>query len=86
MALLIKKFGGTSVGDLQKIKNIAKHISISREAGNDIVIVVSAMGNTTDELTHMAQAISSNPHKRELDMLLSNWRADYQCSFINSIK
>ena len=54
MALLIKKFGGTSVGDLQKIKNIAKHISISREAGNDIVIVVSAMGNKTDELTHIA--------------------------------
>ena len=71
MALLIKKFGGTSVGDLQKIKNIAKHISISREEGNDIVIVVSAMGNTTDELTNMAQSISSNPHKRELDMLLS---------------
>jgi len=71
MALLIKKFGGTSVGDLQKIKNIAKHISISKEAGNDIVIVVSAMGNTTDELTKMAQSISSKPHKRELDMLLS---------------
>ena len=71
MALLIKKFGGTSVGDLKKIKNIAKHVSISREAGNDIVIVVSAMGNTTDELTNMAQSISSNPHKRELDMLLS---------------
>jgi len=71
MALLIKKFGGTSVGDLKKIKNIAKHVTISREAGNDIVIVVSAMGNTTDELTHMAQSISSNPHKRELDMLLS---------------
>ena len=71
MALLIKKFGGTSVGDLQKIKNIAKHISISREAGNEIVIVVSAMGNTTDKLTQMAQSISDNPHKRELDMLLS---------------
>ena len=71
MALLIKKFGGTSVGDLQKIKNIAKYISISREAGNDIVIVVSAMGNTTDDLTHMANSISNNPHKRELDMLLS---------------
>ena len=71
MALLIKKFGGTSVGDLQKIKNITKHISSSREAGNDIVIVVSAMGNTTDKLTQMAQSISNNPHKRELDMLLS---------------
>ena len=71
MALLIKKFGGTSVGDLQKIKNIAKHISISREGGNDIVIVVSAMGNTTDKLTQMAHSISNNPQKRELDMLLS---------------
>jgi len=71
MALLIKKFGGTSVGDLQKIKDITKHISSSREEGNDIVIVVSAMGNTTDKLTQMAQSISNNPHKRELDMLLS---------------
>ena len=71
MALLIKKFGGTSVGDLQKIKNIAKHISISREGGNDIVIVVSAMGNTTDKLAQMANSISNNPQKRELDMLLS---------------
>ena len=71
MALLIKKFGGTSVGDLQKIKNIAKHIAIGKETGNDIVIVVSAMGNKTDELTQMAQSISNNPQKRELDMLLS---------------
>ena len=48
MALLIKKFGGTSVGDIQKIKAIAQCICQSKEAGNDIVVVVSAMGNSTD--------------------------------------
>ena len=71
MALLVKKFGGTSVGDIKKIKNIAKNISKSKEAGNDIVIVVSAMGHSTDELNNLAYSISNNPPKRELDMLLS---------------
>ncbi len=71
MALLIKKFGGTSVGDIQKIQSIASIICQSKEAGNDIVAVVSAMGQTTDELNHLAQSISKNPNTRELDMLLS---------------
>ena len=71
MALLIKKFGGTSVGDIKKIQTIASNISKSKEAGNDIVVVVSAMGNTTDELNDLAKLISNNPHSRELDMLLS---------------
>ena len=55
MALLIKKFGGTSVGNINKIKNIAKNISLCRESGDDIVIVVSAMGQTTNQLNQMAQ-------------------------------
>ncbi len=71
MALLIKKFGGTSVGDIKKIQAIARRICESKEAGNDIVIVVSAMGNTTNNLNDLAQSISKNPNSRELDMLLS---------------
>ncbi len=71
MALLIKKFGGTSVGDITKIKAISQSIVQSKEAGNDIVIVVSAMGNSTDHLNKLAESISKNPNSRELDMLLS---------------
>ncbi len=71
MALLIKKFGGTSVGDITKIKAITESISQSKEAGNDIVVVVSAMGNSTDHLNKLAESISKNPNSRELDMLLS---------------
>ena len=71
MALLIKKFGGTSVGDIKKIKVIAQNIVQSKEAGNDIVVVVSAMGHSTDHLNKLAESISKNPNSRELDMLLS---------------
>ena len=71
MALLIKKFGGTSVGDVKKIQSVAKSICQSKEAGNEIVVVVSAMGNSTDHLNKLAESISNNPNSRELDMLLS---------------
>ncbi len=71
MALLIKKFGGTSVGDITKIKAIAQNIGQSKEAGNEIVVVLSAMGNSTDHLNKLAESISKNPNSRELDMLLS---------------
>ena len=71
MALLVKKFGGTSVGDIKKIKNIASSIRQSKEAGNEIIVVVSAMGQTTDDLNCLAESISKNPNRRELDMLLS---------------
>ncbi len=71
MALLIKKFGGTSVGDIKKIQSIAKSIGQSKEAGNDIVVVVSAMGDSTNQLNQLAESISKNPNSRELDMLLS---------------
>ena len=71
MALLIKKFGGTSVEDITKIKVIAQNIVQSKEAGNDIVVVVSAMGHSTDHLNKLAESISKNPNSRELDMLLS---------------
>ncbi|MBM5808012.1 MAG: aspartate kinase [Cyanobacteria bacterium M_surface_10_m2_179] len=71
MALLVQKFGGTSVADVERIQAVAQRIANSRQAGNDLVIVVSAMGHTTDELTGLARAISSNPPQREMDMLLA---------------
>ena len=71
MALLVQKFGGTSVGNVERIQAVAKRIAISKDLGHDLVIVVSAMGQTTDELTGLAKVISSNPPQREMDMLLA---------------
>ena len=71
MALLVQKFGGTSVGSVERIQAVARRIAQSKEDGHDLVIVVSAMGHTTDELTAKANAISSNPPQREMDMLLA---------------
>ena len=71
MALLVQKFGGTSVGSVERIQAVARRIATCKEEGNDLVIVVSAMGHTTDELTAKARAISSNPPQREMDMLLA---------------
>ena len=71
MALLVQKFGGTSVADVERIQAVARRIAASKEEGHDLVIVVSAMGHTTDELTTKARAISSNPPQREMDMLLA---------------
>ena len=71
MALLVQKFGGTSVADVERIQAIARRIARSREEGHELVIVVSAMGHTTDQLTGLARAINSNPPQRELDMLLA---------------
>ncbi|MAV10002.1 MAG: aspartate kinase [Synechococcus sp. MED850] len=72
MALLVQKFGGTSVGSVERIKAVARRIAISKEEGHDVVVVVSAMGHTTDELTGLAAAISSAPPQREMDMLLAS--------------
>ncbi|MGE7766563.1 aspartate kinase [Peribacillus sp. NPDC096540] len=71
MALIVQKFGGTSVGSVEKIKNVANRVIEEAENGNDVVVVVSAMGKTTDELVYMAQDISRTPSKREMDMLLT---------------
>ncbi|MEB3319911.1 MAG: aspartate kinase [Cyanobium sp.] len=71
MALLVQKFGGTSVADVERIQAVAARIARSRDEGHDLVIVVSAMGHTTDELTGLARAISSDPPRREMDMLLA---------------
>ena len=71
MSLLVQKFGGTSVGSVERIQAVAKRIAASKSLGNDLVIVVSAMGHTTDELTNLAKTISNNPPQREMDMLLA---------------
>ncbi len=72
MALLVQKFGGTSVGSVERIKAVADRIGRCREEGHDVVVVVSAMGHTTDELTGLANAITSSPTQREMDMLLAS--------------
>jgi aspartate kinase len=71
MALLVQKFGGTSVADVERIQAVARRIARCREDGHELVIVVSAMGHTTDQLTVLARAISTNPPQREMDMLLA---------------
>ena len=69
--LLVMKFGGTSVGDTEKIKDVARRLVAAREAGHRVVAVLSAMGDTTDELIRLAHEISDNPEPREYDMLIS---------------
>ncbi|HVS84844.1 MAG TPA: hypothetical protein VHD91_04370, partial [Gaiellaceae bacterium] len=69
--VLVMKFGGTSVGDVEKIKDVARRLVAAREAGNRVVAVLSAMGDTTDELIRLAHDISPNPEPREYDMLIS---------------
>src|SRR4051812_35002977 len=68
---VVMKFGGTSVGDPDKIKNVARRLVAAREAGNRVVGVLSAMGDTTDELIRLAHEVSPSPHPREYDMLVS---------------
>ncbi|MGO5066568.1 aspartate kinase [Clostridium sporogenes] len=71
MGIIVQKYGGTSVATVEKIKNIAKSIVKRKKEGNDIVVVVSAMGHTTDNLINLAKDISNIPDKRELDALIS---------------
>ena len=73
MALIVKKFGGSSVGSTEKIMNVAKRIIEEKKPGDQIVLVVSAMGDTTDELIELAKGINANPYQytREMDMLLT---------------
>ena len=71
MAVLVQKYGGTSVGDAEKIRHVAGRIAAARRAGNSIAVVVSAMGDTTDRLIDLAESISAAPDPRELDVLLS---------------
>ena len=71
MALIVQKFGGTSVGDTDRIHNVANRIKTYYMQGHELVVVLSAMGKTTDHLVSLAAALSNNPNKREMDMLLS---------------
>jgi aspartate kinase len=71
MALLVQKYGGSSVADAEKIKNVAARVIKTMEAGNQVVVVVSAMGDTTDDLISLAKQINSHPSEREMDVLLS---------------
>lgn len=72
MALIVQKYGGSSVADAESIKRVAKRIVDTRRAGHDVVVAVSAMGDTTDELLDLANQVAPIPAPRELDMLLSS--------------
>jgi aspartate kinase len=69
--ILVQKYGGSSVADLDKLRRVARKIVSHKRAGYDMVVVVSAMGDTTDDLLEMARQLAPNPSRRELDMLLS---------------
>src|SRR5438128_2470087 len=69
--IVVQKFGGSSVADADRIKRVARRIARERAAGNDLVVVVSAMGDTTDELLGLAAAVTDEPDPRELDVLLA---------------
>ncbi len=71
MALVVQKYGGSSVADAERIKRVAERIVTARKAGHDVVVAVSAMGDTTDELLDLASHVSPLPPPRELDMLLT---------------
>ncbi|HUV48568.1 MAG TPA: aspartate kinase, partial [Actinomycetes bacterium] len=71
MGLVVQKYGGSSVADATSIKRVATRIVEARTAGHDVCVVVSAMGDTTDELIHLAEQVSPMPPGRELDMLLT---------------
>ncbi len=71
MSVIVQKYGGTSVGDADRIRAVARRIVATKEGGHDVVVVVSAMGDTTDHLVAMAREIAATPNARELDMLLT---------------
>ena len=71
MALIVQKYGGTSVGDVDRIKNVARRVTQARAAGHDVVVVVSAMAGETDRLIGLAQKMAERPDERELDVILA---------------
>jgi aspartate kinase len=71
MAIIVQKYGGSSVADVDKIRNVARRAIKAKEKGNDVVVVVSAMGKTTDGLIALARQVTEHPDVRELDVLLS---------------
>ena len=71
MALVVQKYGGTSVGDIERIRNVASRVIKTRNQGHQVVVVVSAMSGETDKLIRLAQQITPTPDERELDVLVS---------------
>ncbi|KKK91247.1 hypothetical protein LCGC14_2714900, partial [marine sediment metagenome] len=71
MGLIVKKFGGTSVANIDRIRNVANRIIKTYDLGNNVVVILSAMAGVTDGLIDMAKQITDTPEKRELDVLLS---------------
>lgn len=71
MTVIVQKYGGTSVADPERMRNVARHIAATRAQGADIVVVVSAMGKATDNLMDLARQVSNSPQGREMDMLLT---------------
>ena len=71
MSLIVQKYGGSSVADAEKIRNVARRIAQTKDNGDDVVVVVSAMGDTTDELVELAYQLNERPPEREFDILLS---------------
>ena len=71
MPIVVQKYGGSSVADVQKMQKVADRVAATKAAGRDVVVVVSAMGDTTDDLLSLAKQVSESPARRELDMLLS---------------
>jgi aspartate kinase len=71
MAIIVQKYGGTSIADAEKIKNVARRVAARHDKGDDLVVVVSAMGKTTDQLIDLAYQMSDEPEDREMDVLVS---------------
>ena len=71
MSLIVQKYGGTSVAEIERIRNVPKRVAKTYEKGNDVVVILSAMAGVTDDLIEMAQEVTSSPERRELDVLLA---------------
>ena len=71
VGVVVQKYGGSSVADVARLRSVAQRVMHTKQQGHDVVVVVSAMGDTTDELLGLAKQLSANPDRRELDMLLS---------------
>ena len=71
MPIIVQKYGGSSMADVGKIQKVADLVAAAKRAGKEVVVVVSAMGDTTDDLLALAKQVSESPARRELDMLLS---------------
>jgi aspartate kinase len=70
--LIVQKYGGTSVGSIERIRAVAKRVAGTKKQGNDVVVIVSAMSGETDKLIQLANQLSQNPEGREMDLLLSS--------------